>query len=94
MTFSCFVHFYRKTKFYETDCEELDEVPIDELCRALPTCRTNQTNVFCNYIRSMRFYLHAFSSTRTHGDVCLSFAFTFRNLDDFQGIAWIKVSIS
>ena len=84
---------FRKTKFYETDCEELDETPIDELCRALPTCnKTNQTNMFCNYIRSMRFYLHAFSSTIGYpsDDVCLSFAFTFRNLDDFQGIAWIK----
>ena len=47
----------------------------------------------------MRFLLHAFSANLLEflkntrlGDICLAYAFTYRDLDDFQGIAWIKVS--
>ena len=47
----------------------------------------------------MRFLLHAFSANVLEflkntelGNICLAYAFTYRNLDDFQGIAWIKVS--
>jgi len=79
----------RAENFDETDCEEMEHVSMRDLCRVKPRCRTNQTNIFCNHIQSMRFYLHAFS-TQAHQDFCLAFAFTFRNLEDFQGIAWIK----
>merc|ERR1712141_491160 len=46
-------------------------------------------NLFCNDIRSMRFLLHTFSGLR-HDKHCLAFAFTYRKMSDFQGIAWIK----
>ena len=44
----------------------------------------------------MRFYLHAFSSNASISkykldEYCLSYAFTYRETEDFQGIAWIKV---
>jgi hypothetical protein len=38
----------------------------------------------------MRFYIHAFSA-RNHSNYCLAYAFTYRDMQDFQGIAWIKV---
>lgn len=98
------VHRRSSELFYETECEELEEVEIAKLCQIKPSCpsrkngtldsRLQDRNVFCKHIRSMRFYLHAFSSNHVkkfhHEDFCLSFAFTHRNLDDFQGIAWIK----
>ena len=47
----------------------------------------------------MRFLLHAFSANVLEflkntklSNICLAYAFTYRDLDDFQGIAWIKVS--
>ena len=45
----------------------------------------------------MRFFLHAFSANSLVrkntqlANVCLAYAFTYRDIDDFQGIAWIKV---
>lgn len=69
------------------DCEEPD-VPMVEICSHQPKCRLKK-NIFCNDIRSMRFFLHAFSSMR-HDKHCLAFAFTYREMSDFQGIAWIK----
>ena len=62
-----------------------------------PMCK-NKSNLFCNQINTMRFYLHAFSSNGSIlkyklEEFCLSFAFTYRKIDDFQGIAWIKVHL-
>ena len=84
---------YRQTpwNFHEMDCDEPD-VPMVEICGHKPKCRLTN-NVFCNDIRSMRFFLHAFSAMK-HDKHCLSFAFTYREMSDFQGIAWIKVNIS
>ena len=73
------------------DCDEPD-VPMVEICGYKPKCRLTN-NVFCNDIRSMRFFLHAFSAMK-HDKHCLSFAFTYREMSDFQGIAWIKVKIA
>ena len=68
---------YRRSSelFYETECEELEEVEIAKLCQIKPSCpsrkngipdsRLQDRNVFCKHIRSMRFYLHAFSAN--HG---------------------------
>ena len=43
--------------------------------------------MFCPF----RFYLHLFSAQAIHRHFCLSYALTYRNMEDFQGIAWIKV---
>ena len=72
------------------DCIEPD-LPMVDICKFKPNCRL-KGNVFCNDIRSMRFFLHAFSAMR-HDKHCLAFAFTYREMSDFQGIAWIKVKI-
>lgn len=75
----------------ETDCEEPD-VPMADLCSVKPRCRykgKNKYGIFCNDMRSMRFFLHAFSA-RKHDQHCLAYAFTYRDMSDFQGIAWIK----
>ena len=60
-----------------------------DICNEKTNCRLKK-NIFCNDIRSMRFLLHAFSGLR-HDKHCLAFAFTYRKMSDFQGIAWIKV---
>ena len=60
-----------------------------DICNEKTNCRLKK-NIFCNDIRSMRFILHAFSALR-HDKHCLAFAFTYRKMSDFQGIAWIKV---
>ena len=73
------------------DCIEPD-LPMVDICKSKPNCRL-KGNVFCNDIRSMRFFLHAFSAMR-HDKHCLAFAFTYREMSDFQGIAWIKVNNS
>ena len=82
---------FRQTpwNFHEMDCTEPD-LPMVDICTHKPNCRL-KGNVFCNDIRSMRFFLHAFSAMR-HDKHCLAFAFTYREMTDFQGIAWIKVS--
>ena len=81
---------FRQTpwNFHEMDCIEPD-LPMVDICKFKPNCRL-KGNVFCNDIRSMRFFLHAFSAMR-HDKHCLAFAFTYREMSDFQGIAWIKV---
>ena len=86
-----FTHHFRQTpwNFHEMDCTEPD-LPMVDICKHKPNCRL-KGNVFCNDIRSMRFFLHAFSAMR-HDKHCLAFAFTYREMTDFQGIAWIKVS--
>ena len=64
-----------------------------------PNCKYNASTIFCNKIKTMRFFLHAFSLNRTQrnqgdkGRVCLAYAFTYRDITDFQGIAWIKVGL-
>ena len=60
-----------------------------DICNEKTNCRLKK-NIFCNDIRSMRFLLHTFSGLR-HDKHCLAFAFTYRKMSDFQGIAWIKV---
>ena len=86
-----FILRFRQTpwNFHEMDCTEPD-LPMVDICTHKPNCRL-KGNVFCNDIRSMRFFLHAFSAMR-HDKHCLAFAFTYREMTDFQGIAWIKVS--
>ena len=63
---------------------------MSDLCMVKPKCKRNHHNIFCNDIRSMRFYIHAFSAM-DHSNYCLAYAFTYRDMQDFQGIAWIKV---
>ena len=72
------------------DCDEPSHLPMSDLCMVKPSCKRNDHNIFCNDIRSMRFYIHAFSA-RNHSNYCLAYAFTYRDMQDFQGIAWIKV---
>ena len=86
----CLIWFCRQTpwNFHEVDCVE-PNVPMVDICSFKPECRIKE-NIFCNDIRSMRYFLHAFSSMQ-HDKHCLAFAFTYREMSDFQGIAWIKV---
>ncbi|XP_040573126.1 disintegrin and metalloproteinase domain-containing protein 10 homolog [Lepeophtheirus salmonis] len=74
-----------------SDTEYCDEkvMPMGEMCNEPIVC-DNLKHVFCNNLTSLRFYLHAFSAFRNHGAFCLSYAFTYRNMSDFQGIAWVK----
>ncbi|TRY80410.1 hypothetical protein TCAL_16786 [Tigriopus californicus] len=71
------------------DCQE-PNIPMSDLCQEPILCKHNMTyNVFCNDIRTMRFYLHLFSA-QDHAPFCLSYALTYRQMNDFQGVAWIK----
>ena len=82
-----------------SDCVE-PNLPMADLCSVPVNCSNSETvtgrrNVFCNDIRSMRFYLHLFSARQKHlGRFCLAYALTYRVMTDFQGIAWIKVVTS